>query len=208
MVRARYTLDDIRAEALSLVDRDGLAALNMRSLATALGTGPMTLYNYVRDREGLEELVVDAVLSAVDLPPPTSDWRRDTIRIATAIWRAVRAHPAAVPLVLTRRSTSAAGFAPAEALIAALRRSALGDRDLLAAFRAVLGLIMGSAQAELAGPLTPPEAPAKDAAARIGALAGPDFPHIEALSRVSRRSSPQADFTRGLKMLVTGIAAA
>jgi AcrR family transcriptional regulator len=55
VVRARYTLDDIRSEALRLVDRDGLAALNMRSLATALGTGPMTLYNYVRDREGLEE---------------------------------------------------------------------------------------------------------------------------------------------------------
>ncbi|MEW2144089.1 TetR/AcrR family transcriptional regulator C-terminal domain-containing protein [Micromonospora vinacea] len=207
MVRARYTLDDIRSEALRLVDRDGLAALNMRSLATALGTGPMTLYNYVRDREGLEELVVDAVISAVDLPPSTSDWRHDTIQIATATWRAVRAHPAAIPLVLTRRSTSAAGFAPAEALIAALRRSALGDRDLLAAFRAVLGLIMGSAQAELAGPLIPPEATAEDTATRIGALAGQDFPHIEALSHVSQRSSPEADFTRGLKMLVAGIAA-
>jgi AcrR family transcriptional regulator len=204
MVRARYTLDDIRSEALRLVDRDGLAALNMRSLATALGTGPMTLYNYVRDREGLEELVVDAVISAVDLPPPTANWRSDTIRIATAIWRAVRAHPAAVPLVLTRRSTSAAVLAPAEALIAALRRSPLDDRDLLAAFRAVLSLVMGSAQAELTGPL---EATAPDTAARIGALAGPDFPHIEALSHVSRKSSPEADFTRGLKMLVAGIAA-
>jgi AcrR family transcriptional regulator len=208
MVRARYTLDDIRSEALRLVDRDGLAALNMRSLATALGTGPMTLYNYVRDREGLEELVVDAVISAVDLPQPTSDWRHDTIQIATATWRAVRAHPAAIPLVLTRRSTSAAGFAPAEALIAALHRAALTDRDLLAAFRAVLGLIMGSAQAELAGPLTPPEPTAQDTAARIGALAGRDFPHIEALSHVSRTFTPEADFTRGLEMLVAGIAAA
>jgi AcrR family transcriptional regulator len=204
MVRARYTLDDIRSEALRLVDRDGLSALNMRSLATALGTGPMTLYNYVRDREGLEELVVDAVISAVDLPPPTANWRSDTIRIATAIWRAVRAHPAAVPLVLTRRSTSAAAFAPAEALVAALRRSPLDDEDLLAAFRAVLSLVMGSAQTELAGPL---EATAPDTAARIGALAGQDFPHIEVLSHVSRKSSPEADFTRGLKMLVAGIAA-
>lgn len=157
-----------------------------------------------RDREGLEELVVDALISAVDLPSPTANWRSDTIRIATAIWRAVRAHPAAVPLVLTRRSTSAAAFAPAETLVAALRRSPLDDRDVLAAFRAVLNLVMGSAQAELAGPL---EATAPDTAARIGALAGQDFPHIEALSHVSRKSSPEADFTRGLKMLVAGIAA-
>jgi AcrR family transcriptional regulator len=206
MVRARYTLDDIRSEALRLVDRDGLAALNMRSLATALGTGPMTLYNYVRDRESLEELVVDAVISAVVLPPATSDWRHDTIQIATAIWRAVRAHSAAIPLVLTRRSTSAAGFAPAEALVAALHRSGLGDQDLLAAFRTVLGLIMGSAQAELAGPLAPTEATAKSTAAGIGALAGQDFPHLEALSHISQRSTPEADFTRGLKMVVAGIA--
>ncbi|MGW0215823.1 TetR/AcrR family transcriptional regulator [Micromonospora chokoriensis] len=207
MVRARYTLDDIRSEALRLVDRDGLAALNMRSLATALGTGPMTLYNYVRDREGLEELVVDAVISAVELPQPTSDWQHDVIQIATATWRALRAHPAAIPLVLTRRSTSAAAYAPAEALIAALRRSPLGDTDLLAAFRAVLGLIMGSAQAELAGPLAP-KTTAHDTAANIGTLAEQSFPHVAALSHVSRRSTPEADFTRGLTMFVTGMTTA
>ncbi len=37
----------------------------MRSLAAALGTGPMTLYNYVKDREELEGLVAEAVLADV-----------------------------------------------------------------------------------------------------------------------------------------------
>ena len=35
----------------------------MRALAAALGTGPMTMYNYVSDKEGLEELVVAAVVA-------------------------------------------------------------------------------------------------------------------------------------------------
>ena len=48
-MRARFTLDEVQAAALEIVDRDGLSALSMRTLGTALGTGPMTLYNYVAE---------------------------------------------------------------------------------------------------------------------------------------------------------------
>src|SRR5215211_7477621 len=165
-MRARFTIDDIADAALRMVDEGGLGGLSMRSLATALGTGPMTLYNYVRDKEALEELVVSAVIAKVRIPEPSGEWRRDVREIASAMWQAVRAHPAAIPLVLTRRSFSAASFAAADALIAALR--------------AVLGFVVGAAQAELAGPLGGVErsGEAHAAATRIGALAGADYPHI------------------------------
>ena len=146
----------------------------MRSLAAALGTGPMTVYNYVADKEGLEELVVAAVVAEVRLPDPTDDWQQDAYAIADAMWRGVRAHPAAISLVLTRRTLSATGFAAADALIAALERAGLADRDRLAAFHAVLGFVVGAAQAELAGPLTR-GSDAADAAARIGSVARRDI---------------------------------
>jgi AcrR family transcriptional regulator len=196
-VRARFTLAEIRQAALQIVDRDGLAGLSMRSLAGALGTGPMTLYNYVKDREGIEELVVEAVIAEVAIPAPAGDWRRDAEAVATALWQAVRAHPAAIPLVLTRRSASATAFAPAEALIRALSSGGLAETDLLAAFRSVLGLVMGTAQAELTGPLT----------AQVGELAAQDNPHIAALAEASQRSAPADDFGRGLGFLLDGIAA-
>jgi AcrR family transcriptional regulator len=196
-VRARFTLPEIRGKALEMVDRDGLAALSMRSLAGALGTGPMTLYNYVKDREGIEELVVEEIIARVTIPPASAGWRHDVEAVAQALWQAVRAHPAAVPLVLTRRSASTASFAPADALIAALGRAGLDDLDQLAAFRSVLGFVMGAAQGELAGPL----------AARVGELAGLDFPHIAALSEVSQRSTAEDDFARGLGFLLDGIQA-
>jgi hypothetical protein len=101
----------------------------------------MTVYSYVPDKEGLEELVVAAVVAQVRLPD--------------AMWRGIRAHPAAIPLVLTRHTLSATGFAAADALIAALGRAGLADRDRLAAFHAVLGFVVGAAQAELAGPIHP-----------------------------------------------------
>ena len=207
MARAQHTLGEIKAKALEIVDRDGLGALTMRSLAGALGTGPMTLYNYVSDREGIEELVVDAVLSSGRFPRRTGDWQRDVAGIATAMWRALRAHPAAISLVLTRTSVSPESYAPADALIEALGHAGLEEYDLLAAFRAVLGFVMGVAQAEHAGPLAGSgrDAQAQGAAKRIGLMAGDDYPHIAALSQVARRSTATADFKRGLDMLLTGI---
>jgi AcrR family transcriptional regulator len=207
-VRARFTLAEVRTHAIRIVDRDGLAGLSMRSLAAALGTGPMTLYNYVKDRQELEGLVAEAVLADVDLPPPSDDWLADVKSIATAIWLAVRQHPNAAPLVLTRRTVSAEGYFPAERLIESLSRAGLSDLDLLAAFRAVLSLVMGAAQVELAGPLPADREEANvDKAKRIGHLAGASHPHMAGLAVTSQRSTMAADFELGIDMLLAGIAA-
>ena len=208
-MRARFTLDEVRAQAISIVDKDGLAGLSMRSLAAALGTGPMTLYNYVKDREQLEGLVAEAVLADVRLPRRTDDWRADVRAIARAIWRAVRQHPNAAPLVLTRRTVSAAGYLPAERLVEALHRAGLSELDALAAFRGVLSLVMGAAQVELAGPLAAADREQSNAAIaqHIGDLAGTEHPHLAALAQTSQRSTMGDDFDRALDMLLTGIQA-
>ena len=194
--RSRYSLAEIQGHALALVDRDGLAGLTMRALAARLGTGPMTIYNYVRDREALEELVVAAVTESIVLPPQTGDWAADVRAIARAAWSAIRAHPAAVPLVLTRRASRPTAYGPAEALVAALARGGLEGHDLLAAFRTVLGYVMGAAQAEYASPLD---------AERIGDHAATDHPHLAALAQVSQRSDPETDFDAGLTILLRGL---
>lgn len=206
-MRARFTISDIAATALEIVDGAGLGGLSMRSLAAALGTGPMTLYNYVRDRGALEELVAEAVIADVKVPEPSDDWRADTRAIAMAMWESMRRHPNAVPLVLTRRTVSASSYLAADRLIAALRRAGLADVDLLAAFRAVLGLVMGSAQVELAGPQAGGERDREQiaVAARIGGLAGTHYPHIAALAETSQQSTAVADFERGLDILLAGI---
>ncbi len=205
-MRARFTTDEIATAALSIVDDAGVSALSMRALAAALGTGPMTMYNYVPDKEGLEELVVAAVVAEVRVPEPTANWIDDVYAVAEAMWLGIRAHPAAIPLVLTRRTSSATGFAVADALIAALGRGGLSDADRLSAFHAVFALVVGAAQAELAGPFTRGR-DAGDAAARIGSAAGAAHAHVEALSHVAEEVSVEEDFAQGLRMLLDGIAA-
>jgi AcrR family transcriptional regulator len=206
-MRARFSVAEVATQALEIVDRDGLGGLSMRTLAATLGTGPMTLYNYVNDRDELEALVAEAVIAGVELPASSQDWRRDVRAIATAMWQTVRRHPNAIPLVLTRRTVSASSYAAAERLVEALARAGLEGVDLLAAFRAVLGLVMGSAQAELAGPLAGSERNAEQVAvaSRIGRLASVEHPLLAALAVTSQHSNAAADFERALDMLLAGV---
>ena len=90
---ARFTHAQLQAAALRLLDREGLAGLSMRSLAAELGTGAMTLYNYVPQREAIDLLVIEAVLAEVAWDRgPYAAWADEVRAIATALWRAVL-HP-------------------------------------------------------------------------------------------------------------------
>ena len=120
----KFSREQLQTAALEIVDSEGAGALSMRSLAAALGTGPMTLYNHVEDRADLDVLVVDAVLAQVKWRSrKTGDWQAHVEAIATAFWRAVRAHPHTIPLILTRRSRSEVVLDRSEALLDALAGS-------------------------------------------------------------------------------------
>src|SRR5690349_10527485 len=64
--------DQIVEAALSIVQESGLDSLSMRRLSKKLGVSTMAPYYYVDDKNGLIELVVEAVLSQVTVPGPES----------------------------------------------------------------------------------------------------------------------------------------
>lgn len=206
---AKFTRLQLQAAALALVDAHGLAGLSMRALATALGTGPMTIYNHVADRAELDALVVEAVITKVDWPRERHhDWRDDVRDIATATWRAVRAHPHVIPLILTRRSRSPAVLEVTEALLAALARSGRSGQRLLSAFRAVSAFVAGFAQAELAGPLSLAAGEAPEAVVgRFRALPKGRYARLVEIADAAVTSDTAREFRDGLDILLAGLAA-
>lgn len=205
----RFAREQLQATALAIVDEQGLGGLSMRSLAHALGTGPMTLYNYVATREELDTLVVEAVAAGAKWSHPAGcDWEHELINVARAIWSAVRQHPHAVPLILTRRSRSPAVLNVAEALLAPLARAGLEGGALLVAFRSVTALIIGLAQGELAGPLALKAGEsAGETIARFRALPPDRFPRLREAAGAAARSSPDQEFDASLQLLVSGLKA-
>jgi AcrR family transcriptional regulator len=204
----KFSIEQLQQAALDIVDRDGLSGLSMRTLAGALGTGAMTLYNHVSDREGLDVLVVDAVLAQARLPATAfNDWRDQVEALAIEAWRVVRAHPNAIPLILTRRSRSVSTLRFAEALLDGLARSGRSGFDLLVAFRAVTAFVMGFAQAELAGPLAADMGePAGKVIARMRKLPHDEFPLLVQLAAVADPKKTQNEFRAGLRALLEGLA--
>ena len=94
--KPRFTRDDIAAAAIRIADAEGFDAVSMRRLAAELDAGTMTLYHYVRTKDELLTLVVDAFLAEVVVPPDQGlprDWRAAITLIARRTRDALRRHP-------------------------------------------------------------------------------------------------------------------
>ncbi|ACU77706.1 transcriptional regulator, TetR family [Catenulispora acidiphila DSM 44928] len=75
--KEQLSRERIVAEAIALLDADGIEALSMRSLGQRLGAGATSLYRHVANKDELIELVVDEVYGEMDVPEVTdpASWR-------------------------------------------------------------------------------------------------------------------------------------
>lgn len=190
----------IAAAALAVLDREGLAALSMRAVAGELGMSTMALYRYVADREQLEGLLVDHVLSAVDLERPTrASWRRQVSVLVERVRTAAAAHPAAVPLLLTHRHSSTASLYWTEAMLEVLTRAGFTGTERVIALRTLVAYLLGALQSEHLGPLSGP------GTAAMTALTRDEFPNTADTARSAQRVTPDAEFRRGLAVVLRGL---
>jgi AcrR family transcriptional regulator len=78
--------------AVRLVDEKGLPALTMRALAAELEVSPMALYNHVRDKEELVDLMLDLMLGEVDTSATEGDWLTRLRAVVGSFHQALIAH--------------------------------------------------------------------------------------------------------------------
>ncbi|RPF38314.1 TetR/AcrR family transcriptional regulator [Streptomyces sp. TLI_185] len=80
------TVDTIISTAFGIVEEEGYEALTMRRVATALETGPSSLYAHVVNKEDLDELLIGRLCAEIDLPEPDpAIWRQQIIRVCTEL---------------------------------------------------------------------------------------------------------------------------
>jgi TetR/AcrR family tetracycline transcriptional repressor len=75
------TRADVVEAGLRMTRNGGFAKLSMRKLAAELGSPSMNIYYYVRDKRHLLNLVGDAVLGEVVLPPTDLPWDEQITRL-------------------------------------------------------------------------------------------------------------------------------
>ena len=94
--RPRFTREEIAQAAIRIADAEGFGAVSMRRIATELESGTMTLYHYVRTKDELLSLVVDAVMGEIvidDTEGFATDWRAAMETIAERSRAALLRHP-------------------------------------------------------------------------------------------------------------------
>jgi AcrR family transcriptional regulator len=80
------TVDAIISTASGIVAAEGYEALTMRRVATALETGPSSLYAHVVNKEDLDELLIGRLCAEIDLPEPDpATWRQQAIGVCTQL---------------------------------------------------------------------------------------------------------------------------
>jgi AcrR family transcriptional regulator len=80
------TVEVIISTAFGIVEHEGYEALTMRRLATALETGPSSLYAHVVNKEDLDELLIGRLCAEIDLPEADpARWREQITSVCTQL---------------------------------------------------------------------------------------------------------------------------
>ncbi|MET9219135.1 TetR/AcrR family transcriptional regulator [Streptomyces sp. NPDC003300] len=104
--------------AIELADADGLDAVSLRKVATALGVGPMRLYGYIESKDELLDLMVDAIHA--EMRPVGDTWREVLRSLAETTRQAAHDHEWLADLLGGRPQLGPHALARGEAVVAAL----------------------------------------------------------------------------------------
>jgi AcrR family transcriptional regulator len=85
-VKAPISVSRIVAAALGVIQTEGFDDLTMRRVATALQTGPSSLYAHVRNKSELDDLLIGELCSRVTIPTPDpAHWEAQFIEVCTQL---------------------------------------------------------------------------------------------------------------------------
>ncbi|MCB0911245.1 MAG: TetR/AcrR family transcriptional regulator C-terminal domain-containing protein [Propionibacteriaceae bacterium] len=200
----RLSRDQIVAAALALIDDTGLEGHSMRTLGARLGVDASTLYYHVQGKDALHSLIVDEIMSGIDLSAddPSAPTAERLFTAAIEFRRALLAHPRAVPLVAARSMRTTAQLALIEVILGILYEAGFSVVEALVAVDAIGQTVIGMTGIH-AGHL---------AAAAGGAEPVPfadlpveKFPNVRRLLAEGTYLGAEAEFEATVRALVNGL---
>ncbi|NUT36819.1 MAG: TetR family transcriptional regulator [Hamadaea sp.] len=192
------------AEAIAAADEDGLAALSMKTLATRLGAGTMSLYRYVPAKEDLVSLMFDTALGS---PPDLAGqpWREALTTWAHANRDYFHRHPWALTIVAQPRAIGPHELAWTEAALRVLTAAGVPERLRFDVLFTINGYARGAAQFSAPGD----RGPTLDVAAVLASGREAEFATMLSLAAAMPADydlGSTATFEFGLGIVLDGIA--
>ena len=206
--RHQLTRERVVAEALAVIAEDGVQALTMRRLAARLGVVPGALYHHVRNKQQLQDLVLDGVLAEVDVDLDSSlRWTEQLELLAHRLRQVLEDHPGVAGILKTRDPLGPHSLALAEAFLGPLQAAGFAEREAGLAFFLLVDYTIGFA----VSPTAVNEQRVRDPAIRsqlhqfFRSLPPDRFPALVALGEHVWVDNRDERFTAGLDVLVGGL---
>lgn len=204
--RPPLTREQVLHTAVTLADRDGLAALNMRGLGEALGVKAMSLYNHVANKDALLDGMVERVISEVELPSLADPWRVAMSRRARSAHSVLLRHPWACPLLMSRANIGPAMIRYVDATLRCLQQAGFSLPMADHAWNAMDSYIYGFTLHKLNFPIEADQY-AVMAAAYLPTLSPVTHPALRALSELvaTRQHDGLHTLEFGFELLLDGL---
>lgn len=207
MANSALTTELIVQKAVALADASGIQALSMRKLAGAFGVTAMSLYNHVRNKDDLLDLMLDHVVKRFDSPDIAGDWTIMLCRRAHSMRTALNAHPWALTLLTSRISLSDVMMRDIDRTTGCLINSGFSHAQADWVKNAVDSFVYGYVLQEINFPVAPDD---YQSAAKqfLPLISESDYPymHAGAVEVSEGRYDGQTDFDFGLKLTLDGLA--
>ena len=218
---AALTREQVLVAALEIIDQDGVEALTMRRLGQALDRNPMGIYRHTADKDALLDGVVEHIFSELvvsrepgrdqDSGQHDGDWEAALRHTAHAFRQIARAHPNAVPLLVTRSVTGPLALRPLgtlrplEELLEVFIGAGFDPHGALHATRLFTGFLYGHIQDELQQQVPDPDE--TDDLLRLGLHRLPitQFPRLRSLATVLATYDGAAELDEGLDIVIAGL---
>lgn len=141
--KPRLSRERIVGAAVELLDAEGVEGFSMRRLAARLDAGVMSTYEYVRSKEDVLDLAVDAVIGEIEPADATAPWREALTRQLGQSREVMKRHPWIPSLMAVRPLLGPNSLARSEVFYAALVRAGLRGPRLIAAVGSLTYYVQG-----------------------------------------------------------------
>jgi AcrR family transcriptional regulator len=192
--------------AICLADAGGIEALSMRKLAQELGVKAMSLYNHVADKDDMLDGIVDIVVSEIEVPVLSIDWKAAMRQRATSAHEMLLRHPWAAMELMSRMNVGPAMLRYIDATLGCLREAGFSFEMADHAWNAIDSHTYGFTLQELNFPIN--EADYSEAAAHgLSLIPADKYPYINQLTHyvMEGRYDGIHDFKFGLELILNGL---
>jgi AcrR family transcriptional regulator len=206
--RVPLSRERVLAAAVLLADERGIESLTMRELGLTLGVEAMSLYNHVANKDDILDGMVDLVVSEIDLPSDTVDWKAAMRTRAISAQAVFDRHPWASGLIDSRESSGPARLRYFDWVVGVLRRAGFTLEMAARAFSLLDGYIYGFGRQRINTSAGPDIKPEETAEAFLRAIPPDEYPYLTEMV-VDYAMKPgrddSADFEFGLDLILDGL---